>query len=178
MDLIINMNVLASFIVSCISIITTLGVALSKRRSAQNKIQDPSTSKETRRYLEHRWNSTRFILKVISGVISAALAALLTTFIVSYLINLLRIIPQFLSEISIIVASLPDVSTIRTHSLQAIALLKDVFVHPNPLGIGIGIVVGLLVAIRIGTSRALEEPEIIYIADTHAIDNSSRQQQP
>ncbi len=60
---------------------------LSKRKTVQRVIENPSTPIDIRLHLEDQWTGPALLAKVISGIIRAGLVAVFSTILVMFMIN-------------------------------------------------------------------------------------------
>src|SRR5215469_2531047 len=151
LDLFNNLNTIVSIIVGCITILTTLTSVLSKRKTVQRAIENPSIPTTVRLRLEDQWTGSALVAKVISGIIKAGLVAVFFTIVVTFMINFFLAFQQFLSDMNTFsrASSYGQAQDVFSHML---VVMGQIFAFSHPLYLLIGAIVGILLGILVGLS--------------------------
>jgi len=151
LDLFNNLNTIVSIIVGCITIVTTISSVLSKRKTVQQAIENPSTPIDVRLRLEDQWNGSALLAKVISGIIRAGLVAVFSTILVTFMINFFLAFQQFLNDMNTFsrASSYSQAQDVFSHMLL---VMGQIFTFTNPVSLLIGAIVGILLGILVGLS--------------------------
>jgi vacuolar-type H+-ATPase subunit I/STV1 len=146
MDVLNNINTIVSLIAGLIAIGTAVASVLSKRKSVQHTLENPSTPAQVRLYLEEQWNGPALWTKIVTGVIKAGLAAVFSTIVVTFVINFFLAFQTFLQDMNAF-SRASSYSQAQNIFSQMLSVMGQIFMFSNPVSLTIGIIVGLLFGI-------------------------------
>ena len=146
MDVLNNINTIVSLIAGLIAIGTAIASVLSKRKSVQHALENPSTPTEVRLHLEEQWNGPALWTKIVTGVIKAGLAAVFSTIVVTFVINFFLAFQTFLQDMKAF-SQTSSYSQAQNIFSQMLSVMGQIFMFSNPVSLTIGIIVGLLFGI-------------------------------
>lgn len=149
MDFLHNINTIVSLLAGLIAIGIAIASVLSKRRTVQRAIENPSMPVEIRLQLEDKWSGAALYSKVISGIIKSELITVFSTILVIFMINFFLAIREFLHDLDTF-SRAPNYSQAQDVFSHMLSGRGQIFMFSNLLSFTIGIIIGLLLGILAG----------------------------